>query len=72
MGAARILNGVTAVAIRPDARLLATALSDGRVLVRHLPMPEVDEVEQMRLRYQVWTNMELRDGAICQPLAPEA
>jgi hypothetical protein len=36
-----------------------------------MPAPVVADVERLRLRFQVWTGMELRDTVIFQPLTPE-
>jgi WD40 repeat protein len=72
-------RGVTAIAFRPDGQTVAIAgetLSlrgpgDGEVSIWHLPSPTSDEVERLRLRFQIWTGMELRDAVSYQPLTAE-
>jgi WD40 repeat protein len=72
-------KGVRAIAFRPDGRVVAAASAslslrgpgDGEVSVWEMTAPTVADVERLRLRFQVWTDMELLDTAIFRPLTPE-
>jgi WD40 repeat protein len=64
-------RGVAAVAFRPDGRAVACASADKEVCLWPLPAPAFGEVERLRLRFQTWTDMELRDTAGYRPLTPE-
>jgi hypothetical protein len=46
--------------------------SGAEVSVWPLPTPASADVERLRLMFQVWTGMELRDTVVYQPLTPEA
>jgi WD40 repeat protein len=64
-------QGVTAIAFRPDGQAIATASGDGEVSIWHLSAPASDDVERLRLRFQIWTGMELRDTVAYRSLTPE-
>jgi WD40 repeat protein len=72
-------RGVSAIAFRPDGQAVAIASGglslrgpgDGDVSVWPLPAPASDEVERLRLRFQVWTGLELHDSVTYRPLTPE-
>jgi hypothetical protein len=72
-------RGVTAIAFRPDGKAVAIACGTGKprfdggeVFVRTLPAQASDEVERLRLQFQVWTGTELSDSAVYRPLTPQA
>jgi WD40 repeat protein len=73
-------HGVRAIAFRPDGQAVAAAtmpllpLFSGKseISIWPLPVPPSDDVERLRLRYQVWTGMELRSTMVYRPLTPEA
>ncbi len=61
---------VDAIAFRPDGKAVA-AVSDGEIRVWPVAVPATDDVERLRLRFQVWTGMELRDVVGYQALDPD-
>jgi WD40 repeat protein len=63
-------HAVEAIAFRPDGKAVASA-SDGEIRVWSVAVPADEDVERLRLRFQVWTGMELRDVVGYQPLTPE-
>jgi WD40 repeat protein len=73
-------EGVRAIAFRPDGQAVATVTGklsfrgpgDGEISIWPLPAPTSDEVERLRLRFQIWTGMELRDEGSYQLLTAEA
>jgi WD40 repeat protein len=73
-------RGVSAIAFRPDGQAVAAASAtlslrgseDGEVSIWHLPAPASDDVGRLRLLFQIWTGMELRDAVVYRPLTPEA
>ncbi len=69
-------HGVHAIAFRPDGQAVAVASGpiqseDGDVSLWHLTTPASGGVEQLRLRFQTWTGMELRETADYRQLTPE-
>ncbi len=63
-------RGVMAVVFRPDGKAVA-AVSGGEFRIWPLPLPATEDIDRLRLRFQVWTGMELRDVVGYQPLSPE-
>ncbi len=65
-------HGVTAIAFCPDGQAVAAASGEqDEISVWRLPAPASEAVERLRLRFQVWTGMELHDVAAYRPLDPE-
>jgi hypothetical protein len=67
----RFSHGVDLVAVLPDSRAVLTA-SNGAMQIRPLPVPVSDDIDRLRLRFQVWTGAELRDVVGFQPLGAES
>jgi WD40 repeat protein len=63
-------GGVTAIAFRPDGQAVA-ASGGGVVSLWRLAAPASEDIERLRLRFQVWTGVELHDAAAFRPLTPE-
>jgi len=63
-------HAVDAIAFRPDGKAVA-AVSDGEIRIWPVAVPATDDVERLRLRFQVWTGMELRDVVGYQALDAE-
>jgi eukaryotic-like serine/threonine-protein kinase len=75
----RFSRGVTAVAFRPDGQAVAAASGtltlsgsgEGEVTTWRVPSPTSDDVDRLRLMFQVWIGMEVRDADSFRPLPPE-
>jgi WD40 repeat protein len=73
-------EGVTAIAFGPDGQTFATATDNllmrnsasAEMSVWRLPEPAAEDVERLRLTYQIWTGLELRSSGDYRPLSPES
>jgi WD40 repeat protein/serine/threonine protein kinase len=57
-------SGVVAVAMTPDGRTLATVRADGSAFLSPVATPSVDLVQEIVLRTQVLTGLELNGGVV--------
>ncbi len=70
---------VSAIAFAPDGETVAVATStlslrssgQGDISIWSMPAPVSEDVERLRLKFQVWTGLELRDSVVYRPLPPE-
>jgi WD40 repeat protein/tRNA A-37 threonylcarbamoyl transferase component Bud32 len=73
-------HGARIVAFRPDGQAIAAAMGtllapfprDWEISLWPVPAPVTGDVERLRLQFQVWTGLELRNTMVSRPLTPEA
>jgi len=63
-------HAVDAIVFLPDGKSVA-ASSDGQMRIWPAPLPATEDIERLRLRFQVGTGMELRDVVGYEPLDSE-
>jgi WD40 repeat protein/tRNA A-37 threonylcarbamoyl transferase component Bud32 len=72
-------QGVGALAFRPDGLAVAVAdgalsfgkKTEGEITIWPLPAPATDDLEQLRLKFQLWTGMELTGASVFRPLSAQ-
>src|SRR5262249_45358620 len=55
----------------PSRRGVGAAASDKQIRIWPLPVPATDDVERLRVRFQVWAGMEVSGVVDCQTLDSE-